>query len=752
MNESLSLCYVVTEMDFSTVVSLDVVRRGLAGIVAHNPVPEGQSSGAEGSNSAEEQKSGTEVQKFHWKLDEQNPVPEGQSSGAEGSNSAEEQKSGTEVQKFHWKLDEQNSEWIRKLELGLDTPACYDEGDRVVVMKLPDFMRKPEEHYNPVQWRFGLHNWDLQTSRTVAPTTESEGLKISLAAACNLKSDRRDKVCDKKPHEVSENRRDEACDNGWNEFCDNVVHNLDDMVLKSYGLHPSNTTNFTKKEVQSLLTLDALTLLLLLSAVPSHSRDSPPSREEILSKDLLEIGGLKIKALLKPEVAYIGLGRDLFLFENQIPMDLLKNVISKSHLLLKGQNSHSDIFQELNHPQSSLGKKFLHNILRNLVCQMCRQIFVNPCSETLSDLIDANYPEGGLEDCAHIFACVYEILTTVHSKEESSTTTKSLPDEDKTKGVVKESSPATKESARHREQLPYATRFGNSLTVLDIRETSPLDLEQQGDCELQMSTIPKTEFMAQQRIAMCERTPSIAMCQRRPSIRNEPGGNRENGPETVAFQDLCCPQSRTVKKENLAEETLRSATDLKKAGIRIKAIPGMIKAVAFKKGCLSLPEFLLTDHTESNLRNLAMYEAYGHHEENCRHAENRQGVLDYLKLMLQLIKTQEDVAYLIDDCKVIQNMLITHQTAFKMWERLQSGIQLLPYSENYKTKIVIPVNKHCASTLNKMRTEFYYRFCSEPWLVISVISAFVFLLATLIQTYVAVIGSDKMQPHFPRGG
>ncbi|CAM6024479.1 unnamed protein product [Sphagnum balticum] len=733
-------------MDFSTVASLDVVRRGLAGIVAHNPVPEGQSY------------------------------------GAEGSNSAEEQKSGTEVQKFHWKLDEQNSEWIRKLELGLDTPACYDEGDRVVVMKLPDFMRKPEEHYNPVQWRFGLHNRDLQTSRTVAPTTESEGLKISLAAACNLKSDRRDKVCDKKPHEVSENRRDEACDNGWNEFCDNVVHNLDDMVLKSYGLHPSNTTNFSKKEVQSLLTLDALTLLLLLSSVPSPSPPSPPSghspryREEILSNyfiNLLERGGLKIKALLKPGVAYIGLGKDLFLFENQIPMDLLKKVISKSHLLLKGQNSHSDIFQELNHPQSSLekkflhnifqelnhpqsslGKKFLHNILRNLVCAMCLQIFVTPCSEkeTLSGLIDANYPEGGLEDCAHIFACVYEILTTVHSKEESSTTTKSLPDEDKTKGVVKESSPATKESARHREQLPCSTRFGNSPTVRDIRETSPIDSEQPGDCELQMSTIPKTEFMAHQRIAMCERTPSIAMCQRRPSIWNEPGGNRENGPETVAFQNLCCPQTRTVKKENLGKETLGSATDLKKAGLRIKAIPGMIKAVAFKKGCLSLPIFRLTDHTESILRNLAMYEAYGHHAENRRHAENRQGFLDYLKLMLQLIKTQEDVAYLIDDCKVIENMLITHQTAFKMWERLQRGIELRPYSENYKTKIVIPVNKHCASTLNKMRTEFCHRFCSKPWLVISVISAFVLLLATLIQTYVAVIGSDKMQPHFPRGG
>jgi hypothetical protein len=126
------------------------------------------------------------------------------------------------VQKLNWKPNEPKSEWIRKLELGLDAPACYDEEDRVVVMKLPDFKRKPEEHYTPQQWRFGLHNWDLQASTTVASTSESEGPKISLAAACNLKSDRRNKVCDNQPDEVSDNRLNEACDNRWNEFCDNL--------------------------------------------------------------------------------------------------------------------------------------------------------------------------------------------------------------------------------------------------------------------------------------------------------------------------------------------------------------------------------------------------------------------------------------------------------------------------------------------------------------------------------------------------
>jgi hypothetical protein len=286
--------------------------------------------------------------------------------------------------------------------------------------------------------------------------------------------------------------------------------------------------------------------------------DSPDSPQEILLKNFIQLlgtGGLKIRALLKDGVAYSALSNDLFLFENQIPMDLLKNVISKCYLLPKGQNSYSDTFQELNNPQSSLRKKFLHKILSDVVCQMCTEIFVKPCSdqETLSNLIDANYPVGGLEDCAHIFACVYKILTTFPIKQESPTTTKSHPDEDKTKGVhicsfvykiltifhiKKESSTATisllnenktKESASDREQLPHATSFGNSPTVLDIRKTSPIDLEQPGDCELQMSRIPEAEFNA---------VGGRAIRHLMPAIQNEPGGNLEKGPETVAIEDL----------------------------------------------------------------------------------------------------------------------------------------------------------------------------------------------------------------------
>jgi len=712
MNESLSLCYVVTEMAFNAVAFLDTVRDSLAGIMAY-------------------------IDKVAH-----NPVPEGQSSGAEGSNSTEEQTSGTEVQKFNWKRDEQKSEWIRKLETGLDAPGCYIERDSVAVMKLPDFMRKPEEHYTPQQWRFGLHNRDLQTSTTVASTTESEGLKISLAAACNLKSDRRD--------EVSDNRRDY----GWNEFCDNVVPNPDEMVLNSYGLHPSNTTNFSKKEVQSLLTLDALTLLLVLSSLPSA-----PFPEEKLLEDFISWleGGLKIGALLKDRVAYNALQNDLFLFENQIPMNLLNNVISKCCCLVpQEQNSASNTFQKLTDPQSPLRKRFLHRILMNLVRKMCIDIFENLYSDKKPFLIDANYPVGSFENCAHIFACVYQILTTFHIKEESSTTPIGVYIFDFVYKYIFEfvykyifdfvykilpTFHIMKESASDREQHPHVTSSGNSGTVLVIRETSPIDSAQPGDCQSRMSGT--LESIAPGGPAVRHPGPAI------------PGEGVADAAKVE--KQLCSPQTETVKKENLGEKTLGSATDLKKAGLSIKANRGMIKAVAFKNGCLFLPFLQLNDKTESYFRNLAMYEVYG------RNGEKSTEFSDYLKLMFQLIKTQEDVAYLIDECKVIRNLLVTHQNAFKMWERLQCGIELSPtYSEKFKTDIVIPVNRQqrklqtklnkLKSKLKQMRTEFYNKYCSKPWLAISVISGFLLLLATLIQTYVSVIGSDKMQPHFPRGG
>jgi hypothetical protein len=199
----------------------------------------------------------------------------------------------------------------------------------------------------------------------------------------------------------------------------------------------------------------------------------------------------------------------------------------------------------------------------------------------------------------------------------------------------------------------------------------------------------------------------------------------------------------TATEERLPPfQEIQSATVLKKAGLQIRGIPGMVQQVAFKNGCLFLPIMRQSENIESYICNMAAYEVWN--TSDCR-------FMDYLLLMSQLIKTPEDVSYLVD-CDVIRTYLGTQQRIFQMWERVQSVVRYPSYSDGYSENIVKPINRQCASALNVMRTDFYNTFCSKPWLVLSVISAIILLVATLIQTYVAVIGSDKMQPHYPRGG
>jgi hypothetical protein len=218
-------------------------------------------------------------------------------------------------------------------------------------------------------------------------------------------------------------------------------------------------------------------------------------------------------------------------------------------------------------------------------------------------------------------------------------------------------------------------------------------------------------------------------------------GDFEKCPHIVAgvYRMLC---GQNFKRLSGARNiTIQSATALKKAGIQIKGTEGVLDEVGFRKRCLLLPIVKLYDQTESRLRNLAMYECMGDYTSwKCAFGE-------YVRLMTSLIKEVGDVKHLID-CGVIQNELFTDKNAFQMWNNLQNDLYLSDYSEEYED-MVSKINKQCESSLNVMRTEFYQLFCSRPWYVIAVITATIVAVGTCIQAYTSVIGSDKMQPHFP---
>jgi hypothetical protein len=407
------------------------------------------------------------------------------------------------------------------------------------------------EQYTPRLWKFGLHNCD------VLHPSESEDLKIALAAACEL--------------------------GPWDEFCASVV---DDPVgvLRAYGLD-HREPKFSMRQMQCLLTLYALTIFLVFANdTDNHIFDE---RTQI---------GARLTALLRARLEYVRLYNALFLFENQIPIALLRKVINTCH-------------EKLIRPNSTFPQLMLDRILKVNVSNMCEQIFV--LTKDHPAKFKHAYPQGELEKCPHIVACVYRILCGQNLKRRSGAT-------------------------------------------------------------------------------------------------------------------------RT---------TIQSATALKKAGIQIKGIKGMLDEVGFRKRWLFLPIVKLYDDTESFFRNLAMYE----YVEEYNFLQCPFG--KYLHLMTDLMTEIGDVKHLID-CGVIQNKLFNDNDAFKMWNNFQSNFLLAGYSKE-NADMVFQINKKCESSRYVMRTEFYQLFCSRPWYVTGVITATIVTVGTCILAYTSVIASDKMQPHFP---
>ncbi|KAH9555845.1 hypothetical protein CY35_08G137500 [Sphagnum magellanicum] len=553
------------------------------------------------------------------------------------------------------------SEWIRKFPTELQARSGQNARGDAPILKLPACLRKPVERYTPKQWQFGLHNRDPQAS-----SSESEVLKISLAAACQLKPD------------------------NWENFCAAVVDNPADMMLNSYGIYPS-VTELSTKEVQYLLTLDALTLVLVLSSysrAPESEPDQAPKLPFFFLKALVD-GGFDIEDLLKVNgVAYCAIWDDLLLCENQIPMALIKRAITSCYGLLPEERKFNYFvsLRQLDNPDSNVTTTLLDRILKNVACNMCCLFFAEPCPDikaNISQFIDVNYTVDKLENCAHVFACIHRVMTT----------TVWPP--------------------------PIA------VAMPPIAVAAP---------PIAVAMPPIAVAAPPIAVAM----PPIAVATR--FVRAVATGLQQLASviATIRFGKEIAPE------ESFSfVHVIQSATTLKKAGLQIKGIPGMVKQVAFKDGCLFLPIMIQSERLESYICNMATYETWN--------TPGPYPFMDYLVLMSHLIKTPEDVSYLVD-CGVIRAFLGTQPRIFQMWERLQIGLWFPDYSDKYRDNIVKPINRHCASPLNVMRTDFYNTFCSRWWLVISVLSAIILLLATLIQTYVLVTGSDKMQPHFPRGG
>jgi hypothetical protein len=183
---------------------------------------------------------------------------------------------------------------------------------------------------------------------------------------------------------------------------------------------------------------------------------------------------------------------------------------------------------------------------------------------------------------------------------------------------------------------------------------------------------------------------------------------------------------------------IQCATNLKAAGIKIKAVAGPLDNLSFQHRCLFVPAITISEMTEALFRNLTVHEDMNLGNSFCEFSA-------YIQLMKNLISGPEDVKLLIE-CGVIVNFLGNEADVCEAWNQLTRGLWFEVQSQSIH-QIAEGINRHCNSS-NRQRTEFYERFCSRPWYVISIIAATLITLGTCIQTYVAVIGSDRMGPHF----
>jgi len=207
-----------------------------------------------------------------------------------------------------------------------------------------------------------------------------------------------------------------------------------------------------------------------------------------------------------------------------------------------------------------------------------------------------------------------------------------------------------------------------------------------------------------------------------------------------AAYEAICGHNRLQEDNTRADHgqiiRISSASKLMASGIKIKGQPKPLCTMSYENKCLSLPKMKLYDDTTSFIRNMAYYEVNF----------VKGGCLfhDYVNLIKDLIKTPGDLEVLIE-AKVIENGC--GERAIHILRALDEGFVAVASSTKHY-EMIERIERRCRRRRYRLWSEFKEQFCSKPWVVMSTIAITLVTLATLLQTYTAIIGSDRMKPQF----
>ncbi|KAK9054647.1 hypothetical protein SSX86_025726 [Deinandra increscens subsp. villosa] len=199
-------------------------------------------------------------------------------------------------------------------------------------------------------------------------------------------------------------------------------------------------------------------------------------------------------------------------------------------------------------------------------------------------------------------------------------------------------------------------------------------------------------------------------------------------------------KSDEPKVPTIEEITIPSVTELVKAGIIFSPVNGGISDMSFDNitSTLYLPVIDLDVNTEVYLRNLVAYEA-------CV-AAGPLVVARYTELMNGIIDTEEDAKYLRER-GIVLNHLKSDKEVADLWNGMSKSVKLTKVAK--MDKVIEDVNTRYAKTWRVKFANFMNTYVFGSWKFLTILAALFMLLLTGLQSFCSVYSCARVFHQLP---
>ncbi|KAK6114947.1 hypothetical protein DH2020_007216 [Rehmannia glutinosa] len=199
-----------------------------------------------------------------------------------------------------------------------------------------------------------------------------------------------------------------------------------------------------------------------------------------------------------------------------------------------------------------------------------------------------------------------------------------------------------------------------------------------------------------------------------------------------SFAKMTANRLVTIKEEKIMP--ISSTSELKESGIKFeKDTQSNCLDIKFIKGVMKIPNFSVSDETESIFRNLIAYEHF--------FIDNHpKYVTDYAFFLHCLVNSSKDVEILRRH-GIVTNLLGDDEMVYHMFNLLGRNILVSPdfcYAGVYEK-----VNGHCGRRTNRWMANLRRDYFNTPWSFIKFCAAVLVILFTATQTVFGVLSYVK---------